>query len=114
MERQTRYRPHLSKLNYWQIGAISGVLMLLTFERMQGHAFIWPFVTWSIFEGVRRALFKREIPCPHCGFDASWYKRDVREAKRLVSQFWQNKLPDQVPLPEDKLRLAAEKISRPQ
>jgi hypothetical protein len=46
------------------------------------------FPLWMGFEWVRRALFSRGIPCPHCGFDASWYKRDVKVARRLVSDFW--------------------------
>ena len=32
--------------------------------------------------------YRKEIPCPHCGFDASWYKKDVKIARRLVKEFW--------------------------
>jgi ribosomal protein L37E len=47
------------------------------------------FLYWACFEAGRRIFFSREIPCPHCGFDASWYKRDVKVARRKVDEFWQ-------------------------
>ena len=52
-------------------------------------SFYLGFVIWIGAEAVVRLRFKKEIPCPHCGFDATWYKRDVKVAKKLVSQFWQ-------------------------
>jgi hypothetical protein len=50
-------------------------------------AFVF-FVIWFGFEAAVRVLFKQELPCPHCGFDASWYKRDVKIARRKVEEFW--------------------------
>lgn len=35
--------------------------------------------------------YRKEIPCPHCGFDASWYKKDVKVARRLVAAYWSEK-----------------------
>ena len=33
----------------------------------------------------------KQISCPHCGFDATWYKRDVKVARQLVKDFWVQK-----------------------
>ncbi len=49
------------------------------------------FLFWAGFEAALRLNFKKEIPCPHCGFDAAWYKKDVRIAKSKVKEFWQTR-----------------------
>lgn len=57
------------------------------------------FVFWAVFDIGIRLRFKREIPCPHCGFDATWYKRDVKVARRKVKEFWDlknKKVPEEV------------------
>jgi hypothetical protein len=52
------------------------------------------FIYWFGFEATVRLLFKKDLPCPHCGFDASWYKRDVRVTRQKVEEFWQAKQVD--------------------
>lgn len=84
-------RPHLSWVNYLQISMISAVLIYFSYPIMKWRSFFFFFILWSIFEFVRRSLFRKEIPCPHCGFDASWYKRDVKMARQLVQEFWDAK-----------------------
>ena len=49
------------------------------------------FMVWGAMEFSLRLLFKKEIPCPHCGFDASWYKKDVKVARQKVKEFWDQK-----------------------
>ncbi len=49
------------------------------------------FIVWAAYEAVHKMLYRKEIPCPHCGFDATWYKRDVRVARKLVKEFWSAK-----------------------
>ena len=51
-------------------------------------AFPLSFLT---FEFARRSIYRKEIVCPHCGFDAVWYRKDVTVAKKLVHEFWENK-----------------------
>ncbi len=46
------------------------------------------FLVWAFFEAALRLNFRKEVPCPHCGFDASWYKKDVNVARRKVDEFW--------------------------
>lgn len=49
--------------------------------------FIFPIV-WLGFEVTLKMLFRKELPCPHCGFDPVWYCKDVRVAKSRVKDFW--------------------------
>ena len=86
--RAFQLRPRLSKKNYLQMVLTSMVLVLATFPLMEFMSFIFFFIVWAIFEGSVRVLFRKEVPCPHCGFDASWYHRDVKVAKRMVQEFW--------------------------
>jgi hypothetical protein len=72
------------------------------------------------FEGIRRMLFSRQVPCPHCGFDASWYKRDVKVARRLVGEFWGDKQSEKdkesgkaPPVPEPTIIEAEEAAQNP-
>ena len=86
--------PHLSIKNYIQIGMLTIVTSMALWPLMSGRSLFSFFFYWAGFEGVRRLLFRKEIPCPHCGFDASWYKRDVKMAKQLVHNFWDAKTPE--------------------
>lgn len=52
------------------------------------------FVVWGAFEAALRVNFRKEVPCPHCGFDASWYKKDVKVARQKVDEFWKTRTPD--------------------
>ena len=88
-ERSISTRPRLSRWNYVQIVIASVFFFMVLFPFMEGNSFYLGFVIWIGAEAVVRLRFKKEIPCPHCGFAATWYKRDVNVAKKLVSQFWQ-------------------------
>ena len=49
------------------------------------------FAVWGSFELAIRSDYKKQIACPHCGFDATAYKRDVRVARQQVADFWAQK-----------------------
>ena len=78
----------LSPMNYVQMVLITVLFTAATFSLWGFRGALVFFLIWPAFEFVRRALYKKEIPCPHCGFDASWYKKDVKVARKLVSDFW--------------------------
>jgi hypothetical protein len=81
----------LSVMNYMQITLITLVITATLYGWIELRGLLSFFPLWMGFEGVRRMLFSRQVPCPHCGFDASWYKRDVKVARRLVGEFWGDK-----------------------
>ena len=87
-ERYFSIGPRLTSKNYAQIALVTTLLTFLAWPWTNWKGFFSFFMVWSLFEFGRRALFRKEIPCPHCGFDASWYKRDVKVARRLVKEFW--------------------------
>lgn len=97
----------LSALNYIQIVLLTGLVTTLSFPwaGFKGLAAFFPI--WLGFEMVRRALFSREVPCPHCGFDASWYKRDVKVARKRVEEFWASQQAQNEPIPNQEPSLDA-------
>lgn len=92
-ERVFTVGPRLTFMNYVQILLTTIFLTTLLFPFVQFKGLFAFFIVWGSFEFVRRSLFKKEIPCPHCGFDASWYKRDVKKARELVETFWRDRVP---------------------
>lgn len=83
--------PRLRAFHYLQILLISTGVVALFFPLMGGKGLFLIFVVWALYEFAIRLNFKREIPCPHCGFDASSYQRDVLEARQKVATFWHAK-----------------------
>ena len=88
-------RPRLSAWNYLQIGIVSAFFILLLHPFVGIKSVVVSLLVWMGFEFAIRANFKKQIPCPHCGFDASWYKRDVKMARQKVQQFWNDKEKDE-------------------
>ena len=92
-ERGISTSPRLTKKNYIQIFLTSVVFGAALFPFMGVKCFFIFFVILGIFELVIRTDYKKQVACPHCGFDASWYKRDVKVARQLVKDFWAQKQP---------------------
>ena len=49
---------------------------------------------------INKLLYRKEIACPYCGFDATWYRRDVKKANELVKDFWLKNYPTLVNPPQ--------------
>lgn len=77
--------------NYLQIILLTMMTTAICYPLMSFRGVFSFFVFLAGFEWVRRANYRKEIPCPHCGFDASWYKKDVKVARRLVAAYWSEK-----------------------
>jgi hypothetical protein len=92
-QRAFAYSPKLKVRHYLQIAVIGSLLTALAYPLMGPRGLIVFFPVWAAFYAGLRMLFRKEIPCPHCGFDASWYKRDVKVARKLVKEFWQTQPP---------------------
>ena len=93
-------------MQYAQILAITLFVGLISFPIFGWKSVFFIFLVWPIFEGVLKTMRRMETPCPHCGFDATWYKRDVRVAKKKVEDFWQDKgpppeVPEEVSIPAE-------------
>lgn len=93
-ERVFRLKPRLNVLNHFQIILLTGATTWSLFSWLGFKSLFVYFIYWAIFEFSVRVLYRKDVPCPHCGFDASWYKRDVKVARRLVKDFWAKQKPE--------------------
>ncbi len=85
--RVLRYGRHLSKFQYFQIALISAVVMIAGFPFFDFKMVGAPVLVWIIFESVHKSYYRRDLACPFCGFDPTWYKKDVKLARRKVEEF---------------------------
>lgn len=92
--RQMKYSKNLSIKNYIQITLLCAALSWALFPVMGLKSIYLMFVVWPIVEVANKLLYRKEIPCPYCGFDATWYRRDVKVAKRKVEDFWNTNYPE--------------------
>lgn len=92
--REVYYSKNLSAKNYLQILVLSLSFSWALWPFMGAKGLnIW-FIVWASFELVNKLLYRKEIACPHCGFDATWYRRNVKVAKKKVENFWQRENQD--------------------
>jgi len=42
---------------------------------------------WATFESLHQMLYRKDSKCPYCGFDPTWYKKDVKFARQQVEEF---------------------------
>ena len=94
--RSLRYKKHLSAYHFVQILVLSLALMWFSHPLFGEKVFFIPFITWLGFEFVNKLLYRKGIPCPYCGFDATWYRRDVKLAREKVKEYWELNYPDLV------------------
>ena len=90
-ERNVNASPRLTKKNHIQIIRCAVVLFGLLYPYFGIESFVVYFAIWGVFELAIRSDFKKQVPCNHCGFDATLYKRDVRVARQKVAEFWAQK-----------------------
>jgi hypothetical protein len=90
-ERNMTTSPRLTKKNILQISLTSLVIAAILFPYFGVESGVIFFAVWGTFELAIRSDYKKQISCPHCGFDASSYKRDVRVARQQVADFWAKK-----------------------
>ena len=94
--RQMKYKKNLNEKNYIQITVLAVFLAWAFYPIMGLKSLCLVFILWPSFEVANKILYRKEIPCPYCGFDATWYRRDVKVAKQKVEEFWSEKLPSTI------------------
>lgn len=90
-ERNISVTPKLTKKNYVQMAITTLLFGLALMPFFGAGSFFVFFVIWAFFELAVRSSFKKQVPCPHCGFDATAYKKDVKVARQQVKDFWAQK-----------------------
>ena len=109
-----KYGKNLDRIHFIQITVLSAALIWFLFPFMKEKSFFLFFIVWGSFEVINKMLYRKEIPCPYCGFDATWYRRDVRVANQKVKEYWLNNYPElvnksaEVDRPENEVQRAYE------
>ncbi len=85
--RRLHYHRHLQAKHYLQIFVLSAVLVYSMFSVIHWKGLVLIPIVWLCFEVVYKMLYRRQLPCPSCGFDPTWYRRDVRLARQRVEEF---------------------------
>jgi hypothetical protein len=84
-------------MQVFQILLISSIAMLIGYPFWGVKVAVVIPIIWGLFEAAHKLLFRKEIPCPYCGFDATWYKRDVKLARKAVKEFWDSEKKEDLP-----------------
>lgn len=87
-KREMKNSKDLSLFNYAQILLTSFALSYLLYPLIGAKVVFIIFIVWSGFEIVNKSLYRKELSCPYCGFDATWYRRDIKMAHKKVKEFW--------------------------
>ena len=82
----TRAR-HLGPHNYLQIAVMTAFATWTLFDWLEWKTLGVYFIIWAGFEFTRKVAYRKELKCPSCGFDATWYRKDVRIARKQVEDF---------------------------
>ncbi len=88
-QRQMSLRSRPSVRNYIQMTLLISLVCALLWPWMDYRGLVFAPFIWVLWELIHYGLFRRQLPCPHCGFDVAWYAKDVRVAKRKVREFWE-------------------------
>lgn len=85
--RELRNGRHLSSANYIQILVLTAFVTMALFPWLEFKTLGSFFIFWGVFEASRKTMYRKELKCPYCGFDATWYRKDVRIARKHVEDF---------------------------
>ena len=94
--RNMKYSKNLKLQNYLQLALISTAAVWMLFPIFGAKSVVVIFMLWLGFEIINKVLYRKDIPCPYCGFDATWYRRDVKVAHQKVRDYWQTNHPELV------------------
>jgi hypothetical protein len=94
--RQMKHSKNLHFINYMQVLVLSAAFIWLCLPFMGAKSLFVFFPVWMAFEIGNKLLYRKELPCPYCGFDPTWYRRDVKVANKLIRDFWEQNYPELV------------------
>lgn len=85
--RVIRYSRRLLTRHFFQILTIGFVFTAATYAWFAWKGVVALPLIWFIFETTHKTLYRKDLKCPYCGFDPTWYKKDVKLARRKVEEF---------------------------
>ena len=85
--RKLRYSRYLSSKNYTQIFVLTLVVSAILYPWLAFKGIYSLPIVWGLFESIHKSLYRKDLKCPHCGFDPKWYKKDIKLARQKVEEF---------------------------
>jgi hypothetical protein len=85
--RKLRYHRRLQGAHYFQIVVLTIGLSAVLYPLLDFKGLMSFPIVWAIFDLTYKTLYRKDLKCPFCGFDPTWYKKDVRIARRQVEDF---------------------------
>lgn len=85
--RKLRYSRKMKPRQVGQILVLTLGITAVLAPWLDWKGFVSLPIVWAVFEMVRQSLYRKELTCPSCGFDPSWYKKDVKIARQKVQEF---------------------------
>lgn len=85
--RKLRYSRHLKSFHYLQILVLTIVVAAIAYPWLTYKGLFALPLIWISFESIHKSLYRKDLKCPFCGFDPTWYKKDVKLARRKVEEF---------------------------
>lgn len=110
--RAMKFGKYLSPVNYVQIFLLSSVCIWFLLPLMGAKSVVMILPVWVSFEFTHKLLYRRELTCPYCGFDPTWYRRDVNLAKSKVQDFWQKNYPELMKKEQVDLAIPPEQVMK--
>jgi hypothetical protein len=86
-KRTLRYSRHLQGRHYLQMVVLVIGISAASFPYFHLKGLFTLPLIWAIFESIHKSLYRRDLKCPYCGFDPTWYKKDINLARRKVEDF---------------------------
>ncbi len=87
LPRVARYSRRLENRHYGQILVLTIAVTAILYPWFSWKGAVSLPIVWFFFESIHKSLFRKDIRCPYCGFDVTWYKKDVRVARKQVEDF---------------------------
>lgn len=85
--RKLRYSRHLKPQHFGQIFVLTLSVTAIGYPFIAFKGLVSLPIIWTFFEGIHKSLYRKDLKCPICGFDPTWYKKDIKLARTKVEEF---------------------------
>jgi hypothetical protein len=85
--RKLRYSRRLQSQHFIQIFVLTIGLAAALYPWLEWKGAAALPIIWASFDWFYKSLYRKDLKCPFCGFDPTWYKKDVSIARKQVLDF---------------------------
>jgi hypothetical protein len=84
IKRQFLGHRSLTKKMWFEVLSIGSLLSVLLFPLLEFKGLISLGLVAMIYDFANMSVYRKEVRCPHCGFDPIWYRKNWRLAKTMI------------------------------